>query len=138
MTSPVRFPVDGVSERDRPAGEPEEFAALLIFRPADRAAVTRLLRGGDWRVTREQPAAGYPRRVYLAPVWEDDCPVAEDPLADLGPCAYCLLPLAPGVGEHAQHPRSAGHRDGRLRYFCPDSPDALHHLELIARTARHM
>lgn len=84
------FPVDGVSGRDRPAGEPEEFAALLVFRPADRAAVTRLLRGGDWRVTREQPAAGYPRRVYLAPLWDD-----------LG-------------------------------------PDALHHLELIARTARHM
>jgi hypothetical protein len=47
---------------------------------------------------------------------------------DLGPCAYCGLPLVPGVGEEAQHARSAGH-DGRLRYFCPSSPDALHHAE---------
>lgn len=65
------------------------------------------------------------------------CPAHDEPGADLGPCPYCQLPLVPGVGEEAQHPRSAGH-DGRLRYFCPASPDALHHLELIARTARHM
>jgi len=47
---------------------------------------------------------------------------------DLGPCAYCLLPLVPGVGEEVEHARSAGH-DGRLRYFCPVAPDALHHAE---------
>ena len=47
---------------------------------------------------------------------------------DLGPCAYCLLPLVPGVGEEVEHARSAGH-DGRLRYFCAASPDALHHAE---------
>jgi hypothetical protein len=49
-------------------------------------------------------------------------------LADLGPCAYCQLPLVPGVADEVEVPRSVG-LDGRLRYFCPVSPDALHHAE---------
>ena len=42
-------------------------------------------------------------------------------------CMYCLLELVPGEDEEAEHWRSKG-LDGRLRYLCPSSPDALHHL----------
>ena len=67
-------------------------------------------------------------------VWAEPGPdggVWVAPVADLGVCAYCQLPLVPGVGEEAEHPRSAG-ADGRLRYFCAASADALH------KVARHM
>jgi hypothetical protein len=42
-------------------------------------------------------------------------------------CKYCLLELVPGEGEEAEHWRSKGF-DGKLRYICGSSPDALHHL----------
>lgn len=44
----------------------------------------------------------------------------------LGRCADCGLPLVPGAREEAAHPRAVG-ADGRLRYFCGTSADALHH-----------
>lgn len=42
-------------------------------------------------------------------------------------CKYCLLELVPGVGSESEHWRSKS-GDGKLRYFCSISPDALHHL----------
>jgi hypothetical protein len=81
---------------------------------------------------RDCPACG--RRQWGGPDPYETCQAcghvwAED--ADLGLCVYCQLPLVPGAGEEAQHPRSAGH-DGRLRYFGAVAPDALH------RIAQHM
>jgi hypothetical protein len=47
---------------------------------------------------------------------------------DQGRCADCLLPLVPGADEEADQYRATGH-DGRARYFCGSSADALHHPE---------
>lgn len=88
---------------------------------------------GRYQVTAIRPGRAYLRRagngqrrsMALVP----GVPILLAP--NQGTCAACGLPLVPGDDEDAAHPRSTGPRwpgdTSRLRYFCPDSDDALHH-----------
>ena len=59
--------------------DPEEFAKITCYRVADYRAALRTLRAlatrrDTMRITRQVPATGYPRTIYLAPDWEADRP----------------------------------------------------------------